>query len=232
MGMTRPDICAATKMFAEALDNPSVKHMQALKYLLRYLKGTQTLGITYYGRYDPYWQQIKHLQPSGVHGFYDANWGEDKYDAKSRCGYLFKLSGGPISWWSGRQPVIATSTTHAEFIAQDFAGREVAWMTKFFTDLGLAPNGAINVFGAVDRTPQLFGDNQGALALAQNPGGQHKGTKHIAVKYFYIRELLKDKVMELKFCPTKHNTADIMTKPLTRSLFEQHREAMGMSYVK
>jgi hypothetical protein len=98
--------------------------------------------------------------------------------------------------------------------------------------LGLSPNAAIKVFGAVDRTPQLFGDNQGALALAQNPGGRHKGTKHIAVKYFYIRELLKDKVMELKYCPTKHNTADIMTKPLARSLFEQHREEMGMSFLK
>jgi hypothetical protein len=84
----------------------------------------------------------------------------------------------------------------------------------------------------VDRTPQLFGDNQGALALAHNPGGRHKGTKHIAVKYYYIRELLKDGVLDLQYVPTAHNTADIMTKPLGRQLFERHREAMGMSFVE
>jgi hypothetical protein len=232
MTNTRPDICAAVKMLSEALDNPGVKHLQALKHLLRYLNGTQTLGITYYGKDDPQWQQIKGQQPNGMHGFYDANWGEDTHDGKSRCGYVFMYAGGPVSWWSGKQSVVATSTTHAEFIAQDFAGREVAHMTKFLTDLGLFNNDGMAVFGAINNTPQLFGDNQGALALAQNPRGRHKGTKHIAVKYFYIRELLKDGIMNLQYCPTRYNTADIMTKPLARPLFEQHREAMGMSFVK
>jgi hypothetical protein len=142
------------------------------------------------------------------------------------------FAGGPISWWSGKQSVVATSTTHAEFVAQDFAGREVAWLTNFLTDLGLSSSGGMNVFGKVENKPLLYGDNQGALALAQNPGGRHKGTKHIAVKYFYIRELLKDNVMELQYCPTRFNTADIMTKPLARPLFEQHRSGMGMSFVR
>ena len=231
MTNTRPDICAPVKNLSEALDNPSVKHLRALKYLLRYLNGTQTLGITYYGKDDPYWQQLKRQQPPGVHGFYDANWGEDEHDGRSRCGYVFMLGGGPISWWSGKQPIVATSTTHAEFIAQDFAGREVEWLTHLLTDLDLPPDGSMTVLGAVSNKPYLFGDNQGALALAQNPGGRHKGTKHIRVKYFYIRELLKEKVLDLRYIPTQDNVADIMTKPLARPSFERHRASMGMTFV-
>ena len=232
MTHTRPDICAAVKMLSEVLDNPGEEHLRALRYLLRYLNGTQTLGITYYGKDDPYWHQLRLQQPEGLHGYYDANWSEDVHDGKSRCGYVFMFGGGPISWWSGKQPIIATSTTHAEFIAQDFAGREAEWLTQLLADLGLQPNSAVPVHGILMNKSLLFGDNQGALALAKNPGGRHKGTKHIRAKYFYVRELLKEEILDLRYVPTQHNVADIMTKPLARPIFEQHRESMGMSYVQ
>lgn len=78
--------------------------------------------------------------------------------------------------------------------------------------------------------PQLFGDNQGAQALARNPV-HHKLTKHIDVKYHFVREQLKKKVLTLVYCPSQKNVADIMTKPLPKVTFEKHREAMGMSDV-
>ena len=87
------------------------------------------------------------------------------------------------------------------------------------------------VHGILMNKSLLFGDNQGALALAKNPGGRHKGTKHIRAKYFYVRELLKEEILDLRYVPTKHNVADIMTKPLACPIFEQYREAMGMGFL-
>ncbi len=125
--------------------------------------------------------------------------------------------------------MVATSTTHAEYIAQDYAARELVWILEFLREIGFPASNITKVYGnAEESLTRLYGDNQGALALARNPV-HHKNTKHIEVKYHYIREQLAKKVMSLSYCPSQQNMADIMTKPLSRQVFEKHRQAMGMS---
>ena len=229
MVMTRPDICAAVKVLSEALDNPSHKHVDALKWLLRYLNGTQGYGITYLGHSDPR-QKGRELSLE-LHGYYDADWARDVSDRKSRCGFVFSMSGGVVSWWSGKQEVVATSTVHAEYIGQDYATRELMWIQQFLKELGLPAREGTKVYGHMGQTPPtLYGDNQGAQALARNPV-HHKLTKHIDIKHHFIREQLAKKVLTLVYCPSQKNVADIMTKPLQRVVFERHREAMGMTEV-
>jgi hypothetical protein len=229
MTMVRPDICATTKVLSEALDNPSKKHVDAFYWLLRYLKGTQGYGITYIGHKDPQYEPQK--TSLSLHGYFDADWARDVSDRKSRCGYVFLMAGGAVSWWSGKQPVVATSTTHAEYIGQDYAARELIWILRFLDEIGFPVKDTTKVYSHLNLSmPQLFGDNQGALALAKNPV-HHRLTKHIDVKYHFIREQLANKVFNLLYCPTKKNVADVMTKSLDKALLEQHRESMGISEV-
>lgn len=225
MIMTRPDICVAVKVLSEALDNPSEKHFQALKWLLRYLNGTRGFGITYYGRDDPKCKESS--VRLDLHGFYDADWGGDEFDRKSRCGYVFLLSGGAISWWSGKQEIVASSTTHAEYIGQDAASRELEWILQFLGELNLSPNDIPAIYGR-ESAPSLYGDNQPAQNLAKNPVN-HRATKHFDIKLHRIRELLHNKVFRLLYVPSKMNTADILTKCLDKSTFEFHRTGMGIS---
>lgn len=117
------------KILSEALDNPSHKHVDALNWLLRYLNRTQEFGITYLGHKDPH--QSQYVTSLTLHGYYDATWGCDESDWKSRYGYVFLLAGGVVSWWSGKQDVVATSrssTVHAEYIGQDYATKELVWI--------------------------------------------------------------------------------------------------------
>jgi hypothetical protein len=229
MVMTRPDICAAVKVLSEALDNPSQKHVDAFYWLLRYLKGTPGYGITYIGRNDP--RNNSQVASIALQGYFDADWARDVSDRKSRCGYVFLMAGGAISWWSGKQPVVATSTTHAEYIGQDYAARELIWILRFLDEIGVPAKDVTKVYSHLNLSlPLLYGDNQGALALAKNPV-HHRLTKHIDVRFHFIREQLAKNVFKLLYCPTKRNVADIMTKPLDRPLLEQHRESMGISDV-
>ena len=70
-------------------------------------------------------------------------------------------------------------------------------------------------------------DNQGAIAIAKNPIA-HARTKHIDIRYHYIREAVNDGIIEVKYCPTKQMIADVLTKPLPRGQFENLRLAMGL----
>jgi hypothetical protein len=221
MTMSRPDICAAVKQLAEAFDNPGKNHIDALKWLLRYLVGSKDFVITYLGWKDPRSTKFN----VKLHGYYDADWARDEHDSKSRSGYVFLIGGGAVSWWSGKQDIVATSTTHAEYVAQDCATRELVWILEFLNEIGFAPEEVTKVFG--NMKPTLFGDNQSAQAIARNPV-KHKLSKHFRCKLHYIREQLKNNVLNLVYCPSSLNTADVMTKPLSKGVFERHREGMGM----
>ena len=225
--MTRPDICPAVKMLSEALDNPGQKHIAALQWLFRYLSGASAYGITYLGKKDP--RVLRGEVNVGLHGYYDADWARDEDDRKSRGGYVFLLAGGAICWWSGKFDLVATSTTHSEYQAQDSATRNMVWLLQFLKEIGYPPSQKTKIYG--NTAPTLFGDNQGAQALARNPV-QHKLSKHYDVKYHFIREQLKLGTMDLVYCPSQKNAADVMTKPLSKGPFERHREAMGIHRVE
>jgi hypothetical protein len=74
----------------------------------------------------------------------------------------------------------------------------------------------------------IFGDNQGALAIASNPQ-YHKRTKHFDIKNHFIREKIKDKSIDIEYCPTADMTADVFTKPLPRDKFSKHKAELGIS---
>ena len=116
---------------------------------------------------------------------------------------------------------MATSTTQAEYIGQDAATRELIWILQLLKDIGFSPNEVTKVYGNI--TPTLFGDNQGAQALARN-AVHHKLSKNFDIKHHFIRDQVKRKVLNLVYCPSSKNVADIMTKPLSKQVLERHVE--------
>ncbi|XP_074283934.1 secreted RxLR effector protein 161-like [Silene latifolia] len=103
---TRPDIAFSVNLLARHSATPTRRHWNGIKYLLRYLQGTQDLGLFYQGR-----------KNATLVGYADAGYLSDPHKAKSQNGYLFTYGGTPISWKSTKQTLTATSSNHAELIA-------------------------------------------------------------------------------------------------------------------
>ena len=127
------------------------------------------------------------------------------------------MARGPITWLSKKQGIVALSTTEAEYVALSTATQEAVWLRRLLMDINALPNGPT----------VLMEDNQGAIAIAKNPI-VHARTKHIDIRYHYIREAVQGRTIKLEYCPTNEMLADILTKPLSKGRFELLRQAMGM----
>ncbi|KAL5515273.1 hypothetical protein EMCRGX_G000418 [Ephydatia muelleri] len=203
---TRPDIAQAVGAVSKFNSCPTETHLTGVKRILRYLKGTINLGL-----------KFEKTADSSIIGFSDADWAGDLDNRHSTSGNLFVMSGGAISWLSKKQPVVALSTTEAEYVALGAATQEVVWLRRLLSDIKASP-----------KMPTIISeDNQGTIAIARNPV-YHARTKHIDIKYHYVREALMDGVIDLVYCPTQQMTADILTKPLSRDQFETFRHEMGL----
>ena len=127
------------------------------------------------------------------------------------------MSGGAISWPSKKQPTVALSTSESEYIAQCPATNEAVWLGQLMNDLQLDCTAATTIHE----------DNQGTIAMSKNLV-LHKRTKHIDIKYHFVREKTQDGTVELKYCPTNDMVADILTKPLPKGQFEYLRCKLGL----
>jgi len=158
---------------------------------LNYLKKTKDFGLVY-----------KRDELVSISSFSDADWASDIDSRKSTTGYFVSINGGPISWCSKKQSTVATSTAEAEYMALYETVRESIWVNKLLNDLKVK-NIKIN----------LYCDNQSAIHIAKNPV-QHQRTKHIDIKYHFIRECIRDSEINTKYLESKMMIADILTKPL------------------
>ena len=206
MVRTRPDIAFALCKLSTFSNNPTDVHWQALKRVFRYLAGTRNRGIVYGG-----------ASNEALCGYTDADWAGDHDSARSTSGYVFTLNGGAISWKSSKQKSIAKSTCEAEYVGQSDAAQEVVWARSMLSELGEHLN---------DPTP-IFGDNQGAIALAKNPV-DHKRTRHINVSYHFVRELITNGTLTLTYIPTSEMVADGLTKALTPAKFADFVEMLRL----
>jgi hypothetical protein len=188
---SRPDISFAVSKLAQFNSDPTLIHLRSAQHVLRYLQGTKDLAITY--------GNAKDLTPKG---FADADWGSDKDDRKSMTGYVFIINNGPVSWTSHKQTTVATSTMEAEYMSLSDASREAIARQQLYMDLNIQIS-----------TPLLYSDNQAALAIAQNPV-HHQRSKHIDIRYHFIRNAVQNDQVKIDYVPTANQTADILTKAL------------------
>jgi hypothetical protein len=194
--MTRPDMTYTVNKLGRYMHNPSQKHWKAAKHLLRYLNGTQYRGIPYN------WDETK--EPPLI-AYTDSDWGSEPDTRRSTSGSIIIFLGGPIYWESRLQKVVATSSTEAEYIALSEGCRTIIWIRQLLQDLQYSSSAFQNV--------TTYCDNQAAIALALNERN-HKRSKHIDIKYHFIRDQIKKNIITLQHCPTTDQRADGLTKAL------------------
>ncbi|KAF5374058.1 hypothetical protein D9757_010721 [Collybiopsis confluens] len=203
---TRPDISFAVQALSQFNTNPGPIHLTAAKRILRYLKGTLNLGIKY--------SSLDDFEPVL---FSDADWGNGIDDRKSISGYVSTHAGGAVTWNSKKQPTVALSSMEAEYLALSATTREALWLRTLFAELGLPFKHPLDIFV----------DNQGTIAFAQN-SGFHARSKHIDIRHHFIRENITSNKVSIHYCATEENIADILTKGLDRNKHEHFLELLGM----
>lgn len=194
---SRPDIAYSVGKLSQFMDAYDKTHWAAVKHILRYLKGTLDLGITYHGN-----------GTNKLEGFCDSDYAGDQETRKSTSGFIFMMNGGAVSWSSKLQRVIALSTTEAEYISLAEATKQSMWLRQILIELEQYQ----------DATP-INCDNQGALKLVQNPQS-HQRTKHIDVRYHYVRDMQQNGMINVKYLATEEQLADILTKSLPGPRFK------------
>ncbi|WJX48823.1 hypothetical protein P8452_35337 [Trifolium repens] len=204
MVCTRPDIAHAVGVVSRYLSNPGKVHWEAVKWVMRYLRGSSNLKLT-----------LGCKKPMLV-GYTDSDLAGSIDDRKSTSGYMVTFAGGAVAWQSKLQKCVALSTTEAEFIAIVEASKELLWLRKFAMELGVKQEKYV-----------LFCDNQSAIHLSKN-SSFHSRSKHIDVRYHWIRDALDSKLMELEKIHTDDNGSDMLTKVLPRGKFEFCRMEAGL----
>jgi len=131
-------------------------------------------------------------------------------------GYFFRLANGIISWQSHSQKTVALSSTEAEYMALSDCSRQAVWMKTVFSELGM-PLGTI----------PICGDNQGSIFISSNPV-QEQRSKHIDIRYHYVRDCIEDGKIAIYFVDGSQNPADLFTKNLGQTKFEQFRGYLGL----
>lgn len=204
---TRPDIMHSVCKLAQFNVNPHIEHLNAAKHIIRYLKMTLNLTLTYF-------QSGERLR-----AFADADWAGSCDDRKSFTGYVFVLGGAAINWESRKQKSVALSSTEAEYVALSSAAKELIHLKTLLIDLGFSTlvNGPI----------ELFGDNLSAQQIVKNPV-HHSRTKHIDIKFHHIRDLSEKQVIVLKYIPTGDMVADILTKNLMKTKHCHFAKKLGL----
>ena len=149
-------------------------------------------------------------------GYTDSDMGGDADSRKSVSGFLMTFAGGAVSWQSKLQKCVALSTTEAEYIAITEGCKEALWMRKFLEELGLQQEKYV-----------VYSDSQSAIHLSKN-STFHSRSKHIDVRYHWIRDVLETKQLHLEKVHTSENGSDMMTKALPKEKLEACRQRAGL----
>jgi len=201
---TRPDIAFAVSTLSWFLENPGEAHWQAVKRVFRYLAGTYNHALTYGAeQYD-------------LTGYTDAD-GASQEHCYAILGYAFLIDGGAVSWMSCKQKLVTLSTAEAEYVAAMHAVKECIWLHCLIGEL----------FPSLITWTTLHCDNQAVLTLAVDDN-YHACTKHINIRYHFIRQCIMWKVINLVYCPTNDMTADILTKALLQWKVICHSLGLGL----
>lgn len=203
--LTRMDIGYAVNKLSQFMHRPTTLHWQALKRLLRYLKGTVDLGL------------MLHVNsPFNLHAFSDADWAENRDDYTSTGAYIVYLGRNPISWSSRKQTTVACSEAEYRSVAQTTV--ELDWFQHLLNELGFK----------LSPTLVIYCDNIGAIKLSANPVFQSR-MKHLGVDYHFICEHVQNGKLRVTNVHQDDQLADILTKPLPRPRLQMLLSKIGLS---
>eukprot|EP00253_Pinus_taeda_P030574 PITA_30574 len=185
-------------------ENPKETHLQAVKRIFKYLQGTQNYGLWYPRDTD-----------LTLHAYTDVDWAGSMDDMKSISGGAFFMGPRLVSWFSKKQRSIALSTAEAKYVAATSCCTQLLWMMQTLQDLQITCTPPIFIFC----------DNTSAISISKNLV-MHSKTKHIPIKYHFLREQVLEQKVKLEYVPYKEQIVDILTKPLPRETFEYLRQKL------
>ncbi|GKC65564.1 retrovirus-related pol polyprotein from transposon TNT 1-94 [Tanacetum coccineum] len=202
---SRPDIMFSVCLCARFQEDPKTSHLEAVKRIFRYIKGTTHLGLWY-------------PKGSGIETivYADSDHAGDYVDRKSTSGVCTFMGCCLTSWFSKKQTALAISTTEAEYVSAGKACQQALWMKQALVDYGVR----------LDDIP-IMCDNKGAIDLSKNPV-QHSRTKHIEIRHHFLRDNVQKGNISIEKVSSEDNIADILTKPLKREPFNYLRLGLGM----
>lgn len=192
---TRPDITYTVNLLSQFQSEPGIKHWDSLLKLLGYLRSTQD-----------YMLDISKVENLNLRCFSDSDYAANRDDRVSIGGFIIFLDKVPISWRTSKQKSVSLSTMEAEYISMTEAAKELIWLKNVLEDNNLNLN--LN-------DCKLYGDNQSAISFSRSPV-ENQRTKHISVRYHFLRNLVYDKTLKLGYISSRDNLADIFTKALTK----------------
>ncbi|GJZ82404.1 retrovirus-related pol polyprotein from transposon TNT 1-94, partial [Tanacetum coccineum] len=202
---TRPDIQFSTVLCARYQSNPKEPHLTAVKRILRYLKGTPTLSLYY----------PKSLG-FDLKGYSDSDYAGCNMDKKNTSGACQILGRKLVCWSAKKQQSVAMSSAKAEYVTAAGCYASILWMKSQLSDYDIHY-----------KMVPIFCDNTSAITISKNPA-LHSRTKHIDIRYHFIRDHILKGDIELHFIPTEYQLADIFTKPLDEPTFTRLKAELGM----
>lgn len=203
---TRPDISYAVQQVCLHMHAPMDEHMDALKRILRYIKGTIDYGLHLYKS-----------KLSDLVTYTDADWGGCPDTRRSTSGYCVFFGDNLISWSSKRQPTLSRSSAEAEYRGVANVVSESCWIRNLFLELHFP----------LYKATLVYCDNVSAIYLSSNPV-QHQRTKHIEMDIHFVREKVARGHVRVLHVPSRYQIADIFTKGLPRILFDEFRDSLSV----
>ncbi|KAD4586433.1 hypothetical protein E3N88_24034 [Mikania micrantha] len=202
---TRPDITYAVQQICMYMHAPRTSHFNALKRILRYVKGTAHYGL--------------HMSPSpgSLLAYTDADWAGCPDTRRSTSGYCVYYGDNLISWSSKRQSTLSRSSAEAEYRGVANVVSDICWIRNLLLELHHPPS----------RASLVYCDNVSAIYLTGNPV-QHQRTKHIEMDIHFVREKVQRGLVRVMHVSSRFQIADIFTKGLPRILFEDFRFSLSI----
>ena len=186
--------------FAKHYSKPTQKHWDALEHFVGFLKAEkENIRFVY--------TKPKEMRCVSM---VDSNYGTNKEDRRSISGSIFTIGGSIVRWISKIQKSVTLSSTEAEYCALSTCAQEVRFEQQLLEEIESHNDPAI-----------IFEDNSGAIYLVRNRQVGPR-TKHIDIRYHFIRDLVDSNKLIVNYINTELNKADILTKNVNEKIFKIH----------
>ena len=182
---SRPDIAFSVGVCFRFQSNRKVSHLNAVKRIIKYVGGICDYGLFYSKEFN-----------LSLAGFSDSDWTSNADDKKSITGGCFYVGANFVPWMNKKQNSVSLSTVEAKYIVVGSCCSQFLWMKKLLSDYGISRDTMI-----------VYCDNSSAIDISKNLV-QHSKTRHIEIRYHFIRDLVERKIVSLEYIPTERQNAD------------------------
>lgn len=204
---TRPDISFAVNLFSQFQSDPGLFHWIGLLKLLGYVYATKDLKL-----------DLTRTETLELNAYCDADYATSRDDRQSIGGFIVFVDKSPVVWRTAKQRCVTLSSMESEFLSITDSCKELLWLRNVIMECGV-----MNIFDTSDFKCTLFSDNEAAIAFSKSPV-ENSRTKHIDVRFHFIRDLLAKNVFILKHVRSKNNLSDVFTKPQTKNQLQKFNE--------